>query len=114
MVAAADPAGHGCAARNSGYLSYLRTAGIAFRPPGNWGRQPPAKPANEVITDSEATKPGDQIGSDPSSAKPANEVITDLGAQLAGGDAPPPTLQPGRSPSSSACEPYRDTIEVGL
>ena len=31
--------------------SYLRAAGIAFRPPGNWGHQP-AKPANEVITDS--------------------------------------------------------------
>ena len=30
---------------------YLKSAGIAIRPPGAWGRQPPAKPANEVITD---------------------------------------------------------------
>ncbi len=26
----------------------LKAAGIAVRPPGRWGRQPPAKPANEV------------------------------------------------------------------
>jgi transposase len=29
---------------------YLRSAGIALRSPGGWGRKPPAKPANEVIT----------------------------------------------------------------
>jgi hypothetical protein len=32
---------------------YLKAAGIAVRPPGGWGRRAP-KPANEVITDSEA------------------------------------------------------------
>jgi hypothetical protein len=31
--------------------AYLKAAGIAIRPPGGWGRQPPAKPANEVTTD---------------------------------------------------------------
>ena len=32
---------------------YLRAAGIAIRPPRHWGRRPPpAKPANEVSTDS--------------------------------------------------------------
>jgi Transposase and inactivated derivatives len=65
---------------------YLRAAGIAIRPPGGWGRLTPAKPAIEVITDS---------AMDP-------EVITDPG--------PPP----GRSPSTSACEPFRDLIELGL
>jgi hypothetical protein len=29
---------------------YLRAAGIALRTPGGWGRQPPSKPAIEVIT----------------------------------------------------------------
>ena len=52
---------------------YLRSAGIALRTPGGWGRKPPAKPANEVITDS-----GDPNSVD--SSKPANEVITDSGA----------------------------------
>ena len=42
--------------------AYLKGAGIAVRPPGAWGRRSPAKPANEVITDSDS--------------KPANEVIT--------------------------------------
>ena len=65
---------------------YLRAAGIPIRPPGGWGRLTPAKPAIEVITDP---------AMDP-------EVITDPG--------PPP----GRSPSASACGPYRDLIEVGL
>ena len=29
---------------------YLRSAGIAIRTPGGWGRKAPAKPANDVIT----------------------------------------------------------------
>jgi hypothetical protein len=36
--------------------------------------------------------------------KPANEVITDLGL----------TVLPSSSPRASACEPYREAIEVGL
>jgi hypothetical protein len=36
--------------------SYLRTAGIPVRLPGAWGRRAPAKPANEVITDSDAER----------------------------------------------------------
>ena len=44
--------------------------------------------------------------------KPANEVITDSGAELACGTTTP--SPPGRIPSASACEAYRDTVEVGL
>jgi hypothetical protein len=36
---------------------YLKEAGIVLRPPGNWGRVAPAKPAIEVITDSGGGKP---------------------------------------------------------
>ena len=86
--------------------AYLKAAGIAFRPPGGWGRHPSAKPANEVITDSAAANPPPESTSDPVSAKPANEVTTDFGAEL----APPP----GRSPSASACAPYQDAVELGL
>ena len=67
---------------------YLKAAGIAYRPPGSWGQPPPAKPANEVITD--------------------------FGADLTARAAATPEPQPGRSPSASACAPYRETIEVGL
>ena len=93
--------------------TYLRAAGIAFRPPGKWGRAP-AKPANKVITDPEAAKAADPVNLDPPAAKPANEVITDFGAELANPITPLPAAAPGRSPSSSTCEPYRETIEVGL
>ncbi|MGC2325417.1 MAG: IS21 family transposase [Candidatus Sulfotelmatobacter sp.] len=65
--------------------AYLKAAGIAVRPPGAWGRRAPAKPANEVTTDS-----SEQI--------PDNQGL-------------PPTHP---APSASACEPYRDAIERGL
>jgi transposase len=86
----------------------VRGAGIGFRPPGKWGRAP-AKPANEVITDPQAAKAAEPISPDPPPAKPANEVITDFGAELA-----KPTAPPGHSPTASACEPYREAIELGL
>jgi transposase len=63
---------------------YLKAAGITLRPPGGWGRSP-AKPAIEASTD-------------PAAAKPPEEVEP----------------LPGRSPSASACEPYREMIELGL
>jgi transposase len=94
--------------------TYLKAAGIAFRPPGGWGRHPPAKPANEVITDSAAEKAADAVAIDPAPTKPANEVITDFGAELAAGATVLPDPQPGRSPSASACAPHRDAIELGL
>jgi hypothetical protein len=44
-------------------------------------------------------------------ANPAIEVTTDFGAVS---DATGPEPQPNRSPSSSACQPYREVIELGL
>ncbi|PYT99245.1 MAG: hypothetical protein DMG34_20770, partial [Acidobacteria bacterium] len=74
--------------------AYLKAAGIGVRAPGGWGRRAPAKPANEVTTDS-------------SESKPANEVTTDFG--------PPISLPTGnRDRVSSACEPYRELLEQGL
>ena len=78
--------------------AYLRAAGIAVRPPGGWGRRAPAKPAKQVITDSEESKP-------------ANEVITDFIGQIPEKQA---IQLPKPNPPASACEPYRDTIEHGL
>ena len=83
---------------------YLRAAGIAMRAPR--GQYIPAKPASReegVITD-------------PAEAKPASldEVITDSGGDSATPSEAKPDSQPGRSPSSSACLPYQDVIELGL
>jgi len=88
--------------------SYLREVGIAVRPPGGWGRQPPSKPAIEVSTDPapETASPARGPTSEELS-KPANETSTDLfpkaGEKLS-----------GRSPGASACEPYRETIQLAL
>ncbi len=100
--------------------AYLKAAGIAVRPPSGWGRCKP-KPANEVITDSGAAKAAIPAIPDPlnpnvnpnpnpenlstkgnakATSKPANEneVITDS-AVVHG---------------PSACEPYREAIDLGL
>lgn len=96
---------------------YLKAAGIAVRPPGGWGRRAPSKAAIQVITDFDAAKPSAEESTGPPArasisdltpptapAKPANEVITDSG----------PGAHPTRCPSASACELYRELIELGL
>ena len=103
--------------------AYLKAAGIAVRLPGGWGRRAVPKPAKEVITDFGVGKPASEVSPDPApqpptlprpcdsaAAIPANEAITDPRAKPAPVRAVPPT----RSPSASACEPYRELIELGL
>lgn len=77
--------------------AYLKAAGIAIRPPRGWGKHAPGKPANGVATDSEA--------------KPANEVATDFVRVIL--EKQPIALQTS-TVSSSACEPFRDAIELDL
>ena len=73
---------------------YLRSAGIALRTPGGWGRKPPAKAATSVTTGSEGSKP-------------ANEVIT--------GFLPEVTLpEQDAKRSAGASEAYREMIELEL
>ncbi len=104
--------------------AYLKAAGIGVRPPGAWGRRAPAKPANEVTTGSDATKPVNTVNTNTNTenlsskekakaeAKPANahEVITGFGVELS--DSGP--KDPKHALSTSFCEPFRDAIEVGL
>ena len=73
---------------------YLKAAGITVRSRGRPSESKP-KPAisEEVSTDSGGTKPATRV-----------EVSTDL--------APAP--RPGRAPSASACEPYRELIVEAL
>jgi len=88
--------------------AYLKAAGIGVRPPRAWGRRPPAKPANEVITGSTAESPATK--SNPNNlpgegkAKPANGVITGFGVGL----------NDVSSSKLSFCEPFREAIELGL
>ena len=92
---------------------YLRSAGIALRTPGGWGRKAPAKAATSVTTGSDSSKPAIEVitgfsGSRPAdNAKPDNEVIT--------GFLPEVTLpeQDGKRPSG-ASEAYRELIELEL
>ncbi|HEY7650843.1 MAG TPA: IS21 family transposase [Methylomirabilota bacterium] len=76
--------------------AYLKAAGLGVRPAGRWGHPP--KPAIEVSTDP---------------VNPASEVSTDFGVGLppsAGLPTGPPS--PSRAPTASACEPYRELIEL--
>lgn len=84
--------------------AYLKAAGIAV-PLRRWGH-PPSKAAKGVSTDSGApANPAKDPSTDPEGApSPAKEVSTDV--------VWPPRAT--RSPASSACEPYRELIEVGL
>src|SRR5260370_2794188 len=73
--------------------AYLKAAGIGVRPPGAWGRRPPAKPANEnqVTTGSDAAEPTPAVNPNPNpedistkgkaraTSKPANALTTGLG-----------------------------------
>jgi transposase len=95
--------------------AYLKAAGIGVRPPRAWGRRPPAKPANEVITGSKRELAALNCNINPENlpnkgkrnsedSKPANEVITGFGVGLS--DA--------ASSKVSFCEPFREAIELGL
>jgi len=88
---------------------YLKAAGIPVRGRGGRPRVWPPKPAitPEVSTDP-ASKPAisGEVSTDSNRPKPATrgEVSTDLAA----------IPQPGRAPSASACEPYRELIVDAL
>src|SRR5271157_146456 len=51
---------------------YLRSAGIALRTPGGWGRKPPAKAATSVITGPDGSKPAIEVTSGFSGPTPAD------------------------------------------
>ena len=97
---------------------YLKAAGIAVRAPGAWGRRP-AKPANEVTTGSQPVLAAQNCNIKPENlppkgksnnqdSKPAKQVTTGFGVGLRGTQPENPKLTP------SACEPFREFIELGL
>ncbi len=107
--------------------AYLRGAGVEIWPPGRWRRESKAKPAIEVITGSEAAKPAlpgfaghpnlnpnrenlSTKGTAKATSKPAIQVITDFGVGWSG----KASENSKGACSASACEPYREIIELGL
>ena len=50
---------------------YLRSAGIALRTPGGWGRKAPAKAATSVTTGSASSKPAIEVITGFSGSRPA-------------------------------------------
>jgi transposase len=94
---------------------YLRVAGVAVRPAG-WGGKPPGKPAIEVTTDSGPEKAAISVLAGADLAKPAMQVTTDSEAVSSEQalETSKCAIRPQRSPSASACEPYRELIELSL
>jgi transposase len=88
---------------------YLKAAGIVVRGRGRPSESKP-KPAisREVSTDPGASKPAisDEVSTDSRPPKPATRAEVSTG--------PAPVAQPGRAPSASACEPYRELIAEAL
>jgi transposase len=101
--------------------AYLKAAGIAVRAPGAWGRVP-AKPANEVATGSKPESAALNRNLNPENlpdkrksnredsegSKPAIQVTTGFGVGLSDVKSENP------KPTPSACEPFREFIELGL
>jgi transposase/rhodanese-related sulfurtransferase len=82
---------------------YLKAAGIAVGRPGGWKRKAGAKPAMQVTTDSGT----ENLSFNQCFSKPAMEVTTDL--------VPPEVpVEESLQTSASACELYRETIQLGL
>ena len=85
--------------------AYLKEAGIPIAR-RRWGHAP--KPAKEVSTDSAGSKPASAAEVSTDSAAEQTPLPT---AAPGSPDGPAPPPPPGRSPSASACEPYRELIE---
>jgi transposase len=86
---------------------YLKAAGIAVGRPGGWTRKPGAKPAMQVTTDSSPEILPLNSQTEGEISKPAMEVTTDLVASAV-------PVEESSQTSASACELYRETIQLGL
>ncbi len=72
----------------------------------------PPNRINEATTDRGPAKPANGVPTDSGSAKPPDEATTHPGLQDLLNEAT--TAYPKNSRSVSACEPYREVIELGL
>jgi len=81
----------------------------ALPPPSDFAS---TKPANGVTTDSELPPPAAEAPSLLGRPPAAEAMVPDPGEESAPG--PVAAVPPTRSPSASACEPYRERIELAL
>ena len=94
--------------------AYLKEAGIAVRPPRGWGKHAPdSKPANRTNQVSSGFG-GDSAPSAPENGAPLKQESTPPLADSKPANEASPDCGPGRSPTASACEPFRDFIELSL
>src|SRR5712692_7209121 len=91
--------------------AYLKAAGVAVR-----GRGRPPRISSKPATTGVSTDPGPPkpaitggVSTDPDPSKPA--ITGEVSAGPGGAPWPPP---PGRAPSASACEPFREVIVEAL
>ena len=92
--------------------AYLKAAGIAVRGKGGRPRAWPPKPATtEGVSPDPRAKPATTEGAspDPGRSKPATSGQVSTEAR-----ASPWPVPPGRAPSASACEPFRELIAEAL
>jgi transposase len=87
--------------------AYLKAAGIVV-PARRWGHEP--KAAKAVSTDLTGVKPAK--GVEVSTDLPSPTLHPTAAPGCPNGPAPPPP--PGRAPTASACEPYRELVEQAL
>lgn len=92
--------------------AYLKAASIPVQRP-TWGPPISSKPAGEVITDSGEPKPATEVITD---SCRSNSTAQTIGNSIPAGPQQAEsahTVAPSRR-SSSACEPYRELIELGV
>jgi transposase len=107
--------------------TYLKAAGVEVRPPGGWGRRVASKPVNPLSPDGVLSKPAIEVTTDFGVEKEAPEASAGLHLQEPTTEATPKSniakpanqvttdsARPTRCPTASACEPYRELIELAL
>jgi transposase len=97
--------------------TYLKEAGVQLRLPRGRLLPKPASPSGEVTPGSVAAKPHpdqDAVPSAPTEPASSDTQVTPDSSQVAAEKTTAVAVQPSRSPSASACEPYRDAIDMAL
>jgi transposase len=94
--------------------AYLKAAGMAVRSAGGWGRRWATPPSIPAPPDPEQPKPANEVTTDFARPEATPAVTPDADPDRTPEPTPELAARPSRCPTASACEPYRDLIELGL